>query len=83
MMKEFSKSHEEFLCYIKIKLKVKIDDKHNVAHAKGSGIMIDKRFVLTAAHNVHPYITAIKKFENLYKKLIDLSYIKQGLINGK
>ena len=45
--------------------------------------MIDKNFVLTAAHNVYPYKAAIAKYKNINQKLIDLSYVKQGLINGK
>ena len=63
--------------------KIKKEDNFNAAQVKGSGIMIDKKYVLTAAHNVYPYIEAIKKYENLHKKLVDLSYVKQGLINGK
>ena len=68
------------VCYIKIKI---CDGDIKLVTVKGSGVMIAKDIVLTAAHNVYDHKEKIQQLINIKKNINDKSYVKLALCEGK
>jgi hypothetical protein len=78
-IKDVDQIPNRYICFVKIKI---YNGDKPFANVKGSGVLIDKKFILTAAHNFIHYEEAIAKLRNMNIKPIDKSYIKLALHEG-
>jgi secreted trypsin-like serine protease len=68
-----------FVCFVKVKIEFGNNKK---VTCKGSGVLLDERWVLTAAHNVMLRDETIQKLKMNKANPVDNSYVKLALHDG-
>lgn len=70
-----------YICFLKVKIFTK-EKERLVKKVKGSGVILDDKWVLTAAHNVFPHGEGIEQIKLNKFTPQDNSYVKLAMHKG-